>query len=58
VGCYQDYGYIDDQRPFPVFKDMSSLVIWSADIAFAKNNFNDIVGNCSAFARANNYQVC
>uniref|UniRef100_A0A7M5V4V5 Metalloendopeptidase n=1 Tax=Clytia hemisphaerica TaxID=252671 RepID=A0A7M5V4V5_9CNID len=56
VGCYKDFGYIDSKRPFSKYKDLSSIVIWSADVEFAKNNFKDVVGNCSAYARANGYQ--
>ena len=57
VGCYKDVGYIDGVRPFQTYKDLGHLVKWTANVTLAKQNFNDIVEHCSAFARANNHKV-
>lgn len=58
IGCYSDKGYIDGKRPFPEYTDLRATILkWSADMTEQRMHFSHVVGNCSAYARANDYKV-
>lgn len=56
VGCYHDYGFINNQPPFPLYTDLSDQKVSTANLDELKTHFDDIVNYCASLARSNGFK--